>query len=171
VVHAEVDVSRRRNLLAIVGPLGILLVAAWLDASFLVELRLRAASTFDPSATYPLYMLCVIALGGACVLIGRLGSRAAPLVGFSYVIVGAFLAGLEWFAVGLSPSGDGGSWAIPEAASRAMARLFLRTTGPLHAVAIIGGAMVVTGVVCLVRWLRARRATPASTPAEDAALA
>ena len=152
-----------------VGALGVLLAAAWLDSWLLPGAQRRAAATFDVGEVYPLFTMGTIAVGGACLLVGWLGSRAAPLVGASYAIVGGFLAGLQWWLFGFGASGDGERPLIPEPVTRAMTDLLFLTNGPLGAVAVIGGAMLVTGVVSLVRWLRARRAV-ASPPVVESSV-
>lgn len=145
----------------------MLVAAAWLDA-WLVTAQRRAAASFDVWDLYPILTLGTIAVGGACLLVGRLGARAAPLVGVLYALVCGFLAGLEWWIFAFGASADGRPAPIPGPIARLMTDLLLRTTGPLHAVAIIAGAMLVTGLVSLVRWLRSRRAAAPQTVVPDA---
>lgn len=154
--------SRRRDLWAVFGAIVILLVAAWLDTGLIRGAIRHANATFSASDLYLPIALGSVATGGACLLVAWIASRTTALVGLLFACVGAFLVLLPWLVFTLGARrGDAGP-VIPVRLARLLSDLYLRTDGPLHAVSVIGGAMLVAGLIALVRRFRTRRiAVPA----------
>lgn len=161
--------SSRVNVAALVGAAAALLVAAWFDTSVVVEAQRQSASTFEPGGLAVVSSIGAVATGGACLLVGWLGVRSSPVVGLLYVLVGGFFALGLWLLWTFAASNNGAPPVLPDLVAQAMSDTYLRTQGPLNAVAIIGGTMVVAGVVSISRSIQ-RRINPAhSTSAAPAA--
>lgn len=160
--------ARRRALWAALGTIAILWIAAWLDTSYFPRVARRAAADFDASSLSLASAFGFIGVGGACLLVGWLAWRSRALVGLLYAALGMFLVFLPWLVATFAASrGDAGPL-LPVRLSRALADLWLRTDGPLNAVSIIAGAMLLVGVASLVRSFRTRRA-PATAPTTEGA--
>ena len=97
-----------------------------------------------------------IAVAGGCLLIGWFGVRAAVLVGLAYAIVGGFFALLPWLVLTLGAGNNGVPGAIPEAVASPISEVYLRTLGPLNAVGTVGAAMLIAGLIGILRSLRRR---------------
>ncbi len=80
------------SLAALVVGAVVLSAAAWFDSVVMVDAQQQAARNFDSSWLAGTYALGSIAVGGACLAIGRVGWRAHALVGLLYAIVGGFFA-------------------------------------------------------------------------------
>jgi hypothetical protein len=146
--------SRTQDAAAVVVAAIALVVAAWLDASVITDAQRQAAATFDPSGLAALFALGSVALGGGCLAVGWLGSRAAPIVALFYVLVGGFFALLPWLAFGPAQPINGAPGLLPDPIAQAIGEVYSRTQGPLNAVGVLGGAMLVAGLVAIARSLR-----------------
>ena len=133
-----------------------LLAATWLDATVIREARERAAAEFNTASIAILFPLGSIAVAGACLLVAWFGVRATALVGLAYAVVGGFVALLPWLVMSLGATVNDVPAMLPEAIATPLSQLWLRTQGPLNAVGTIGGAMLIAGVVAMVRSLQRR---------------
>ena len=160
--------SSRMNIAALVGAAAALLVAAWFDTSVVADAQRQAAGTFEPGGAAALGSIGAVGVGGACLLVGWLGARSAPVVGLLYVLVGGFFALVPWLIWTFAAQINGAPAVLPDPIAQAMGDIYLRTQGPLNAVGIIGGAMVVAGVVAITRSLRRKGvAAPLSSAAPE----
>jgi len=146
-----------------------LVVAAWFDGTVINDARRQAAAEFSFGNIGGLLTLGSIAVAGGCLLIGWLGVRAVALVGLAYALVGGFFALLPWLVLNLGASTDGMPGVIPEAIASPLTEVYLRTLGPLNAVGTLGAAMLIAGLIGIVRSLRRRDvAVPAGAPVASA---
>jgi hypothetical protein len=160
------------NVTALVGAAAALLLAAWFDTSVVVDAQRQAASTFEPGGLAVVMSVGAVAAGGACLLVGWLGVRSSAVVGLLYVVVGGFFALGSWLLWTFAASINGAPPVLPDPVAQAMSDIYLRTQGPLNAVAIIGGAMAVAGAFAIARSVRRRIKPVPSTsavPAPDGA--
>ena len=146
--------SRTQNAAAVVAAAIALVVAAWLDTSVIRDAQREVAATFDPSGLPALLAVGSVAVGGGCLPVGWLGSRAAPVVGLLYVLVGGFFALLPWLAFGPAQPINGAPGLLPDPIAQAIGEVYSRTQGPLNAVGVLGGAMLIAGLVAIARSLR-----------------
>ena len=148
--------SRRHNAAAVVVAAISLVVATWLESPVIIDAQRHAAATFNSSGLAAVFALGSVAVGGGCIAVGWLRSRAAPVVGLLYVLVGGFFALLPWLAFGPAQPLNGTPGLLPLPVAQAIGEVFSRTQGPLHAVGVLGGAMLIAGLVALARHLRRR---------------
>jgi hypothetical protein len=142
-----------------------LLAAAWFDGTVINEARRQAAAEFSFGSIGGLLSLGSIAVAGGCLLIGWFGVRAAVLVGLAYAVVGGFFALLPWLVLTLGAGNNDVPGAIPDAVASPMSEVYLRTLGPLNAVGIVGAAMLIAGLIGILRSLRRRDVeVPAGAP-------
>ncbi len=91
-------------------------------------------------------------------------------MGLAYAVIGGFFALLPWLVLNLGAVENGVPGVIPEAIASPISQLYLRTQGPLNAVGTIGAAMLIAGLIAMVRSLRRRDvAVPAAPIATDPA--
>ncbi len=158
------------SLAALVVGVVVLIAAAWFDSVLMVDAQRQAARQFDSSWLAGMYALGSIAVGGACLLIGWVGWRAHALVGLLYAIVGGFFAVLLWTFVVPAGSHNDVPPLLPDQIVAAIARIVRWTQGPLNAVGTIGGAMLIVGIVAIVRsWRRRDLAASANLMAPEPA--
>ena len=160
--------SRTTSSLAALVVAGIALAAAaWFDGTVINEARRQAAAEFSFGNIGVLLSLGSIAVAGGCLLVAWFGVRAAVLVGLAYAVVGGFFALMPWLVYNLGAVNNDVPGVIPEAIAGPISQLYLRTLGPLNAVGTIGAAMLIAGLVAMVRSLRRRDvAMPAAAPIE-----
>ena len=160
--------SRTTSSVAALVVAGIALAAAaWFDATVINEAERHVAATFSFGNIGVLLSLGSIAVAGGCLLVAWLGVRAAALVGLAYAVIGGFFALLPWLVLNLGAVENGVPGVIPEAIASPISQLYARTLGPLNAVGTIGAAMLIAGIVAMVRSLRRRDvAMPAAAPIE-----
>lgn len=159
---------RTRNAAAVIVAAIALVGATWLESPVIIDAQRHAAGTFDPSGLAAVFTLSSVAVGGGCLAVGWLGSRAAPVVGLLYILVGGFFALLPWLAFGPVQPINGAPGLLPDPIAQAIGELYSRTQGPLHAVGVIGGAMLIAGLVAIARPLRRYgTAEGAANPAPD----
>ena len=149
--------SRTRDGAAVAGAAVILLAAVWFDRSVLLDAQQQAARTFDSSWLSALLAVANVAIGAGCLAVGWLGYRAGLLVGVLYALVGGLFALLPWLFAGLGATVNGAPPVLPDPVISAVDWIFRHTVGLRDAVGIIGGAMLLTGVIAIVRSVRDRR--------------
>jgi hypothetical protein len=154
----------RTDIAALAGAAGILFLAGWFDSSVIAH---RPYPGFDdPSLAAVGTGFAFVALGGASLAVGWLGARASALVGLFYVLVGGlFAGGFRWLEETFGAWNNNAPPVLPDPIVSLLVRIRLHTQGPLAAVAVIGGAMVVAGIVAIVRSWRDRRVAAPLTPA------
>lgn len=145
-----------RDRTAITALIAVPVAAAWFDTVVMGNAAMYSVGFGDDSRISGVLTIGYVALASACLLVGWLGSRASSVVASLYAPVGGFLALLPWLYITLSPRTDD---AAPPRGQivQVIDDLWLRTHGPLDAVGVIGGAMLVAGLVAIVRTSRARR--------------
>jgi hypothetical protein len=148
--------ARTNDVSAVVGAAAILVAAAWLDPSVVADAQREGARTFQAAGSMSLTALATIAVAGGCLAVGRLASKVAPLVGLVYAVVGGYFALAPWLIVTLAAERDGAPPILPDPIPSAMTDIYTRTVGPIGAVTILGGAMLIVGLVAMVRPLVGR---------------
>ena len=163
--------SKTASSLAALAVAAIALVAAaWFDGTVINEAERHVAATFSFGNVGVLLSLGSIAVAGGCLLVGWFGVRAAALVGLAYAVIGGFFALLPWLVLNLGAVENGVPGVIPEAMADRSVGYYLRTLGPLNAVGTIGAAMLIAGLIAMVRSLRRRDvAVPAAPIVTDPA--
>lgn len=153
--------SLQRILVALFGAAAVLIVAAWIDAVLLHSILVTGGTAFGEvptSIALPVGYLLVIA--GVLVIARLAGSARSRLVEIVYVVVGVFwdfLFTLVWTVAAVSA--NAAPPVLPDPLASAIGQTYTATEeGPLHAVALIGAAMVVAGASRLALSLRHRPA-------------
>ena len=152
------------SLAALVVAAIALLVAAWLDGTVINDARRQAAAEFNTASIAGLLAMGSIAVAGGCLLVGWFGLRASPLVGLAYAVVGGFCALLPWLVLSLGASNNDVPAVLPDAIASPISQFYLRTHGTLNAVSTIGAAMLIAGLVALVRSMRRRDVAALAAP-------
>jgi len=148
-----------RAALAIIAAAIAVPVLAWLDGSLMADARRGAAATFDASGLMVLGAIAAFMIGGAVLLLGTLAWRTASVaVGSIYLAVGAVLALAPVVSWTLGSVRAGMAEAVlPEDLAVLVNTLAFAIDGPLNAVSIVAGGMVVAGLATIVRGMRTRR--------------
>lgn len=133
-----------------------LLAAAWLDGTVIDDARKQAAAEFNTASIAGLLTLGSIAVAGGCLLVAWFGIRATVLVGLAYAVVGGFFALLPWLVLNLGAGNNDVPAVLPDAIATPINQLFFWSLGPLNAVGTIGAAMLIAGLIAMVRSLRRR---------------
>lgn len=149
--------SRTADLSAVVGAATIVAAAAWLDASVVADAQREGARTFQMAGPTTLTAVATIVVAGGCLAVGWLGSRAAPLVGLAYALIGGYFALEPALIVTLAADRNGGPAILPDPMPSAMFDVYSRTVGPIDAVGLVGGAMLIVGLVAILGPLVGRR--------------
>lgn len=145
-----------RAILALVVAFGLLALMAWFDAAVLVEAQARGRVTFDSGQASLLFALGAFAIAGSVLLVTRLALDAGSVaVALIYLVVGSFFAFLWWILASFATYTDVPPL-FPDSLAIAVAQVFVSTTGPLHAVSVIGAGMAIAGVAVIVRSRRQR---------------
>ncbi len=150
------------NAAAVAGAAMVLVLAVWIDTSVFPAAQQQSAATFDLSGVVTLSSVGSVAVAGGCLAVAWLGSRAAPVVGLLYVVVGGFLALLPWLTITFAAQVNGEPPVAPEPLAQALSEIYSRTQGPLNAVGVIGGAMLLGGLVGATASLRRRGSAAAA---------
>jgi hypothetical protein len=138
-----------KTLAALAGAPILLAIAAWFDTVFLRDALRDAAATFDHSGSSAVLVLGCLLVAGSALTVWILAWRARSVaVGLTYAIVGGFLAALPWIV--LVQTNDMPP-ILPEPILTVVSEFFVRTSGSLNAVGTIGAAMLIAGVLTLVR--------------------
>ncbi len=150
--------SRTGKTIAALAGAGVLLViAAWFDTIFLRDALRNRAATFDASGSSAVLVLGSLLVAGSVLIVWILASRArSVVVGLTYAIVGGFLAAVPWLVWNLAAETNDGPPVLSEPLLTVVSEIYFRTSGSLNAVGTIGAAMLIAGVVALVRWQRDR---------------
>jgi hypothetical protein len=138
-----------RTALALAAAVVVLVAMAWFDASVVHDAVRRMAQTFDGSQLL-VSSLGTIASAGAVLLLALLAWQSgSAVVGILYAAVGAYFAFQQWIWMTIAP-------VLPYPFDRVVNHAFSATVGPLNAVGIIGGGMLIAGIAVIARWLRER---------------
>jgi hypothetical protein len=151
---------------ALAGGALVLVLAAWFDTTVVRDAMLRANAGFDPSQAEVVFAIGSLLVAGSVLLVGVLAWRAASLAaGLAYAVVGGFFLVLPLVVWNLATEVNGGPPVLPEPLLTTVSEIYFRTVGSLHAVGTIGGAMLIAGVVSLVRSQRDRAGSRSSIEA------
>ncbi len=160
-----------RTLVALAGAVLVLVVATWFDNTFMRDAVRHAQANFDMSGVGSVMAVGSMLVAGSVLLVGVLAWRAASVVvGVVYAVVGGFLVMLPWivwnFATGVNDTPP----VLPEPLLTVVSEIYFRTgSGSLNAVGTIGAAMLIAGIVALVRWQRDRAAAKGGVEAKSPA--
>ena len=147
-----------RTVVALAGAALLLVVANWFDTTIVHDALRDAQATFDMSGFAITVAVGSLLVAGCVLLIGALAWRAGSVtVGLAYAIVGGFIVATPWLTFNLAASVNGAPPALPEPLATAIGNIFFRSFGgSLNAAGTIGAAMLISGVVALVRQWRGR---------------
>lgn len=149
--------------IAIAAAAVLLFVGGWVDNHVMTRFDQQFRSTFDPA--WPTFALAIgqLAVAGAVVLLVVLAWRSrSRLVGWTYLLAGAFFLGLRllvWlFAFGVNNAPP----VAPAPIADLLSGLMFDTFGPLNAIPMVGAGMVLGGLLVLGRRLNDRSIARAS---------
>jgi len=151
--------SRTGNtLVALAGAALVLVLATWFDNTLMRDAIRHAQATFDMAGVGAIIAAGSMLVAGSALLLGWLAWRAESVVtGLAYVVVGGFFVMLPWTVWNLATQVNDVPPVLPEPLLTMVSEIYFRTGGgSLNAVGTIGGAMLIAGVVALVRWRRDR---------------
>jgi hypothetical protein len=155
-----------KTLAALTGAAILLVIAAWFDTVFLRDALHHGAATFDPAGVAAVLVLGCLLVAGSALTVWILAWRArSAAVGLAYAIAGGFLAALPWLVWNFAVRANDGPAVLPEPVLTVVSEIYGRTSGSLNAVGTIGAAMMIAGVVTLVRWRRDRAVARSSVKA------
>jgi len=155
-----------KRLAALAGAAVLLVIAAWFDTVFLRDAMRHAQANFDIAGSSAMLVLGSLLVAGSALGVWILAWRARSMVvGITYAIVGGSLAALPWLVFNFAAQTNDGPPVLPEPLLSVVSDLYVRTSGSLNAVGTIGAAMLIAGVVALVRWQQDRAAAKDSTAA------
>jgi hypothetical protein len=144
-----------KTLMALAAAAIVLVLAAWFDTAVMSDARRTAAANFDIAGAAATVAIGTLLVAGSALLVGALAWRAASVVvGVAYVVVGGFFVALPWLVWNLASQVNDAPAVLPEPLALALGNVFLSTSGSLNAVATIGAAMLIAGIVALGRWWR-----------------
>ncbi len=148
-----------RTLVALVGAALVLAIATWFDDTVRDAVQ-RAQANFDPSGVGVALASGSMLVAGSVLLVGVLAWRApSVVVGLAYAVVGGFFLMLPWIVWNFAAQTNAGPPILPEPLLTVVSEIYFRTGGGLlNAVGTISAAMLIAGVVALVRWQRDRAA-------------
>ena len=154
-----------RAVIAILSAVVAVLFAQWLDGRVIGDILVRARATFD-SAGYTWAMsLGTLAMVALVLGLGVLAWRSrSALVGGVYAVAGAFLVFVPVLVRLFATQVNDTPPLLPEPIAVALSDVWTWSTGPLNAVATIGGGMFVVGILVAGRSLLGRTAGRASEP-------
>jgi hypothetical protein len=137
--------------LALITAVVVLVVMAWFDTTVVHDAANQAAQTFDSSQYALIASLGMIMIAGAVLLLASLARLSRSIaVGILYVAVGAYFAFQLWIWTYLAGQINA------EPLTTAVVNISNATIGPLNAVGIAGGGMLIAGVAVLTRRFRER---------------
>jgi len=136
--------------LALVAAVVVLVVMAWFDTTVVQDAARQAAQTFDSSQYALIASFGMIMIAGAVLLLSLFAWRSGSVaVGILYAAVGAYFAFQLWIYTYLSGQ-------LPQPLATAVVNINTATLGPLNAVGVVGGGMLIAGVAVLTRSFRER---------------
>jgi hypothetical protein len=143
---------------ALVGAPLLVAITAWFDTRFMSDAMRRAAGSFDMSGVSALTAVGSVLVAGGVLIVGVLAWRAASsIVSLMYALVGGFFVMLPWLVWTLAAQRNDVPPVLPDPLARWLGDIYRWTLGgPLNATGTIGGAMLIAGIVTLVRWQRLR---------------
>lgn len=147
-----------KTLVALVGAALVLVIATWFDNTFMRDAVRHAQANFDMSGVGAVIAAGSMLVAGSVLVVGVLAWRAASVVvGLAYAVVGGFFLMLPWIVWNLATQVNDVPPVLPEPLLTVVSEIYFRTGGgSLNAVGTIGAAMLIAGVVALVRWQRDR---------------
>lgn len=159
---------------ALAGAALILVIATWFDG-FVRDTVRHGQATFDMSGVGVVIAAGSMLVAGSVLLVAVLAWRAASVVvGIAYAVVGGFFMMLPWIAWNLITQVNDVPPVLPEPLLTAVSEIYFRMgSGLLNAVTTIGAAMLIAGVVALVRWQQDRglaKSSEAMPPAAEPTL-
>jgi hypothetical protein len=163
-----------RTFVALAGAALILVFTVWFDNTVMRGVAQSAQASFGRSGYGAMVAAWSIVVAGSVLLVGVLAWRAPSIVvGIAYVVVGGFLVTLPWIAWTFATQVNDTPPILPEPLLTVVSEIsFLTTRTSTNAVGTISAAMLIAGVVALVRWQRNRAAkggveamSPATGPA------
>jgi hypothetical protein len=130
-------------MVAVVAAAACLVALAWFDATVLDDARKLVAASFQIGGFMNLTALGYVLVAGAILLVAALGwwSRSA-VVGVVYAVAGAFLVLMP----GLTFNRD-----LPESLGKLINEVWVVSTGPIFAVEMLGGGLLLVGLIVLGR--------------------
>lgn len=147
--------SLTRAAIAAVAAAACLVALAWFDAGVLDDARQTASASFRSGSIMTLYAGGYILVAGAILLSGVVGSWSRSAVaGAAYALSGAFLVLMP--ALIVNPD-------LPEPLRRAIGDIAFATTGPIFAVEMLGGGLLLIGLFVIARSVVSRSRSTAST--------
>ena len=155
-----------RATIAIVAAGAALLFAAWFDSTVMLDIQAQGRAMFDSTGFALALSLGSLAVAGAVLLLAVLAWRSqSALVGTVFAVVGAFFAFLPAILWQFAAEHNDVPAVLPQPIAQAVTDIYIRSTGPLNAVVIIGAGMLLAGLTVLVRAYRDRDVSLASQPA------
>ena len=152
------DDRTKRFTAGLAGAAAILVFASWFDTVVIVAAETEATQGFDATGFGVAYGVGGVVVAGLVMAIAGIGWRCRSVrLGIVYAVVGALLAFLLYIAIELPRS------SLDLELTSVLSTLESWTGGPLHAVSIIGGAMLIVGIAQIVAGI-VRRPTRVPTP-------
>lgn len=160
--------SMARKLAALAGVALVLAIATWFDATLMREARVQAAATFDSRGLAAMFAAGSLLVAGSVLLVGVLAWRVPSIVvGLAYAILGGLFTTLPWLVWSLAAGINDRPPVLPAPLAAAVSAIYTGTQGPLNAVGTIGAAMMIAGVVALLRSQRGRIVRKAAVEARS----
>lgn len=133
----------------------VVLLAEWLDHSVIYDIMARGRATFDSLGYAWAMSLGTLAIVAAVLGLSVLAWRSrSALVGAVYAIAGGFLVFLPVILLQFASGVNDTPPMLPEPIAAALSDAWTWSSGPLNAVATIGGGMFVAGIVAIGRAFR-----------------
>ena len=147
-----------RTFVALAGAALILVITVWFDNTVMRGAVQSAKATFGQSGLGAMIAVWSMVIAGSVLLVGVLAWRAASVVaGIAYAVAGGFLVTLPWIVSTFATHVNDVPPVLPEPLLSVVSEISFLTRGSsMNAVGTIGAAMLIAGVVALVRWERDR---------------
>jgi Flp pilus assembly protein TadB len=144
--------------MALAGAVLILVTTVWFDNTVMRGAAQSAQATFGQSGLGVMIAAWSMMIAGSVLLVGLLAWRApSVVVGIAYAVVGGFLVALPWIVSTFATQVNDVPPVLPEPLLSVVSEISFLTRGSsMNAVGTIGAAMLIAGVVALVRWQRDR---------------
>jgi hypothetical protein len=137
----------KRLAIAALVPFLALWAAAWFDGNVVSEAVRQSGHNFDYAPTsLAISVAYLIAMGGGLAIAAVAWWIRDLIVGFVYLVVGAFLLFDGFLAVRLAFSVNGAPPAAPEPVARFLYQVWLSTIGQSNAALVVAAAMVFAGI-------------------------
>jgi hypothetical protein len=142
--------------MALAGAALILVMTVWFDNTVMRGAAQSAQASFGLSGYSAMVAAWSIVVAGSVLLVGVLAWRApSVVVGIAYVVVGGFLVTLPWIVSTFATQVNDTPPILPEPLLTVVSEIsFLTMRTSTNAVGTISAAMLIAGMVALVRWQR-----------------